>query len=130
MGVKVGTRRRFCVVVVVVASAEREGTGPATRVARRRRRGRTFSAVIGTTSARSVISMRPAGWPPMVMSKKTTGFDMIGSGGGVAGVSRSGHVTERVSRAFWRNRFGWGGSEVSEARACAERVGWAGRGGR
>ena len=32
------------------------------------------SAVFGTTSARSVISIRPAGLPPMDMSKKTTGF--------------------------------------------------------
>ena len=37
---------------------------------------RKFSAVLGTTSARSVISMRPAGWPPIVMSKYTTGFDL------------------------------------------------------
>ena len=34
---------------------------------------RKFSAVLGTTSARSVISMRPAGEPPIVMSKKTCG---------------------------------------------------------
>ena len=36
-----------------------------------------FSAVRGTTSARSSISMRPLGEPPMVMSKKTTGFSLI-----------------------------------------------------
>jgi len=42
------------------------------RISRRR-----TSAVLGTTSARSVISMRPAGAPPMVMSKKTTGVPMV-----------------------------------------------------
>ena len=35
------------------------------------------SAVLGTTSARSVISMRPAGAPPMVMSKNTMGLDIF-----------------------------------------------------
>eukprot|EP00967_Tisochrysis_lutea_P044909 scaffold54490_cov33-Tisochrysis_lutea.AAC.2 len=39
-------------------------------------RSRCTSAVLGTTSARSVISIRPAGWPPIVMSKKTTGLLM------------------------------------------------------
>jgi hypothetical protein len=39
-------------------------------------RGRT-SAVFGTMSSRRVISMRPAGAPPMVMSKKTIGVPMV-----------------------------------------------------
>ena len=43
-------------------------------------------AVLGVTSARRVISMRPAGWPPMVMSKKQTGLDIL-SVGCVCGVS-------------------------------------------
>jgi hypothetical protein len=34
------------------------------------------------TSARRVISMRPAGSPPMVMSKKQTGLAIFGCGGG------------------------------------------------
>ena len=34
-------------------------------------------AVLGVTSARRVISMRPAGSPPMVMSKKHTGLAMV-----------------------------------------------------
>jgi len=34
-------------------------------------------AVLGVTSARRVISMRPAGSPPMVMSKKQTGLAMV-----------------------------------------------------
>lgn len=34
------------------------------------------SAVLGTTSARNSISTRPLGDPPMVISKKTTGFDI------------------------------------------------------
>jgi hypothetical protein len=34
---------------------------------------RKFSAVLGTTSERSSITMRPAGVPPMVMSRKTFG---------------------------------------------------------
>ena len=42
-----------------------------------RRSRRRTSAVLGTTSARSVISMRPAGAPPMVMSKKTIGVPMV-----------------------------------------------------
>ena len=37
---------------------------------------RKFSAVLGTTSARSVISIRPADFPSMVISKYTTGFGM------------------------------------------------------
>lgn len=41
-------------------------------------RQRKFSAVSGTTSARNSISMRPLGEPPMVMSKKTTGFSEVG----------------------------------------------------
>ena len=41
---------------------------------------RKFSAVFGTTSARSVISMRPDGAPPIVMSKKTIGFGLFGRG--------------------------------------------------
>lgn len=40
-------------------------------------RARKFSAVLGTTSARSSISTRPAGAPPMAMSKKTFGFDIV-----------------------------------------------------
>jgi len=32
---------------------------------------RKFSAVLGTTSLRSCMTTRPAGSPPMVMSKKT-----------------------------------------------------------
>jgi hypothetical protein len=35
------------------------------------------SAVLGTTSARNSISMRPLGEPPMEMSKKTTGFSVL-----------------------------------------------------
>lgn len=37
-------------------------------------RARKFSAVLGTTSARSSISMRPRGAPSAVMSKNTTGL--------------------------------------------------------
>ena len=37
-------------------------------------RQRKFSAVRGTTSDRSSISIRPLGCPPMATSKKTTGF--------------------------------------------------------
>ena len=42
-------------------------------------RQRKFSAVRGTTSDRSSISIRPLGCPPMATSKKTTGFpaDMV-----------------------------------------------------
>ena len=40
-------------------------------------KGSLTSAVFGTTSARRVISMRPAGAPPMVISKKTTGVPMM-----------------------------------------------------
>lgn len=40
-------------------------------------RHRKFSAVLGTTSARNSISMRPLGEPPMEMSKKTTGFSLL-----------------------------------------------------
>lgn len=36
-----------------------------------------FSAVRGQTSARRVISMRPAGRPPIATSKKTTGLDIL-----------------------------------------------------
>ena len=36
-----------------------------------------FSHVLGTTSALRVISIRPAGDPPMVMSKKQTGLAMV-----------------------------------------------------
>ena len=42
-------------------------------------RERGTSAVFGTTSARRVISMRPAGTPPMLMSKITTGFSPVGA---------------------------------------------------
>ena len=38
---------------------------------------RRTSTVFEMTSAWSVISMRPAGAPPMVMSKKTTGLDIL-----------------------------------------------------
>ena len=38
---------------------------------------RKFSAVLGTTSERSSISMRPFGEPPMVMSKNTTGLSLM-----------------------------------------------------
>ena len=40
-------------------------------------RQRKFSTVSGTTSLRSVITMRPAGWPPMVISKKTCGIATV-----------------------------------------------------
>jgi hypothetical protein len=36
-----------------------------------------FSQVRGTISARRVISIRPAGRPPIATSKKTTGFDIV-----------------------------------------------------
>jgi hypothetical protein len=36
-----------------------------------------FSAVFGTTSARSSISMRPLDEPPIDMSKKTTGLSAM-----------------------------------------------------
>ena len=36
------------------------------------------SAVRGTMSARSSISIRPFGDPPNVISKKTTGFSIVG----------------------------------------------------
>ena len=38
-----------------------------------------FSAVFGTISFRRVISIRPEGLPPMVISKKHTGLDMLGT---------------------------------------------------
>jgi hypothetical protein len=38
---------------------------------------RKFSAVFGTTSARRTISMRPADVPPIVISKKQTGFALF-----------------------------------------------------
>jgi hypothetical protein len=38
---------------------------------------RKFSAVFGQTSAFKVISIRPAGEPPMETSKKTTGFGIL-----------------------------------------------------
>ena len=37
----------------------------------------THSAVFGTTSARRTISMRPAGLPPMAISKKQTGLALF-----------------------------------------------------
>lgn len=40
---------------------------------------RKFSAVFGTMSDRSVISMRPTGASPMTTSKKTMGFFMLPS---------------------------------------------------
>jgi len=43
---------------------------------------RKFSAVLGTTSARRLISMRPTGSPSAVMSKKTLGLDAAGTGVG------------------------------------------------
>ena len=36
-----------------------------------------FSAVLGTTSALRVNSIRPAGLPPMAISKYTTGLDIL-----------------------------------------------------
>merc|ERR1719221_2209248 len=41
-------------------------------------RQRKFSAVLGATSALSSITMRPDAAPPIVMSKKTFGFDIDG----------------------------------------------------
>ena len=38
---------------------------------------RKFSAVFGTTSARNVISIRPADAPPIEISKNTTGFPIL-----------------------------------------------------
>ena len=38
-----------------------------------------FSAVFGTISFRRVISIRPEGLPPIDMSKKHTGLDMLGT---------------------------------------------------
>lgn len=38
---------------------------------------RKFSAVLGQTSARNSISIRPAFWPSMAMSKKTLGFGIL-----------------------------------------------------
>ena len=40
-------------------------------------RARKFSAVLGTTSARSSMTIRPTGAPSAVTSKKTRGVDMI-----------------------------------------------------
>lgn len=40
-------------------------------------RHRKFSAVLGTTSARSSITMRPTGALSAVMSKKTLGLAMV-----------------------------------------------------
>ena len=45
---------------------------------------RKFAAVLGTTSAKSLNSIRPAAWPPMVMSMKTT----LGSPPAAEGASR------------------------------------------
>ena len=55
------------------------GTSDLTPIGRRDR-GRDAPAVFGVTSWRRVISMRPAGSPPMVMSKKTTGLDIASVG--------------------------------------------------
>ena len=41
-------------------------------------KARKFSAVFGTTSARSSITIRPQGFPPMDMSKYTFGLDLEG----------------------------------------------------
>jgi len=42
-------------------------------------RARKFSAVFGTTSALNSITILPAGAPPIVMSKNTLGFAMVGT---------------------------------------------------
>ena len=39
-------------------------------------KARKFSAVFGTTSARNSMMTRPAGVPPIVISKKTFGLDL------------------------------------------------------
>ena len=57
----------------MTAGGKESGKGEEDRADREGEGGMRASAVLGTTSARSVISMRPAGAPPMVMSKKTTG---------------------------------------------------------
>jgi len=36
-----------------------------------------FYALLGTVSAKSSMTTRPAGSPPMVISKKTRGLDMM-----------------------------------------------------
>jgi len=51
------------------ATGKRRARGALLRCVREA--ARRTSAVFGTTSPRSVITMRPAGAPPMVMSKKT-----------------------------------------------------------
>ena len=61
----------------MTAGGKESGKGEEDRADREGEGGMRASAVLGTTSARSVISMRPAGAPPMVMSKKTTGLDMV-----------------------------------------------------
>ena len=38
-------------------------------------RHRKFSAVLETTSALRLITMRPIFWPPILISKKTLGFN-------------------------------------------------------
>ena len=81
----------------MTAGGKESGKGEEDRADREGEGGMRASAVLGTTSARSVISMRPAGAPPMVMSKKTTGVlifksaHMIsdnGESGGRAGEKR------------------------------------------
>ena len=47
-----------------------------------------LAALQGLTSARRVISMRPAAAPPMVMSKKTTGLDIVVGGVGSGKVEK------------------------------------------
>ena len=53
-----------------------------------------FSTVRGTTSLRRVISILPAGWPPMAMSKNTTGLDMV--------KTRGFYTTRKIPRVFVR----------------------------
>lgn len=43
-------------------------------------RARKFSAVRGVMSAQSSITIRPAGDPPIAMSKNTLGFDIVSTG--------------------------------------------------
>lgn len=52
-----------------------------------------FSTVRGTTSLRRVISILPAGWPPMAMSKNTTGLDIV--------TTRGFYTNEKISRRRW-----------------------------
>src|SRR5436309_2288611 len=103
-------RRAKCVILVLTCRHRRGGPPHDPTPVYRRRVGRRanarllapthswseFSAVLGHVSANSSISIRPAAWPPMVMSKNTLGFFGFTAWNGLyssaIGLTRSGVV--------------------------------------